>query len=734
MIRRIVSIYRYGRGVIARHGFKETMKMAGNLLQSFGLMGMIHALRYRASGGMMMQREKPEKLHSPGWLFPHFSPVDIIVCVHNALEDVTACLNSVVRHTLPPYRLILVDDGSDAPTRDYLEEFARTQGAVLIRNEQAGGYTRAANKGLAASDAAWSVLLNSDTIVTPYWLDRMVACGESYNRIGLVGPLSNAASWQSVPGVMRADGDWEENPLPQGMTLEEWAQTIATISPKVRPRVGFLNGFCLMIRKELRRAIGEFDEAAFGAGYGEENDYCLRASKAGYELVVADDAFVWHTQSRSYSHERRRELCERADKALHAKHPSEAIFAALRHTENHAALNGLRARIRVMQERRDLMRQTFQRYEGKRVFFILPAVEAGGGGNVIVREAQALSEMGVDAEIINLSLNGAGFEKNYPQCRVPVRYIPDPAEIARVAQQADVLVATLFTTVDWLAQFVEPLADKPILAYYVQDFEPYFFAESDPRYQQAWQGYTKIKGMKLVCKSRWNRDELRKQTGVETSVIGPSYSWDVYYPLEAKARAGEKVRVIAMVRPSTPRRAPELTMRVLARLKRELGSAVDITIFGVSSKDKALKQLDTAFPHRNAGTVTPEEVAKMLAASDVFLDFSTYQAMGLTALEAMASNVAVVAPISGGSGEFITHEESGLLVDTADEEACYAAAKRLVQDHALRQHIQQHALGVAVQYYPEKSARALLDAVFEKADAQTNNDEQEASYASACAV
>lgn len=184
-----------------------------------------------------------------------------------------------------------------------------------------------------------------------------------------------------------------------------------------------------------------------------------------------------------------------------------------------------------------------------------------------------------------------------------------------------------------------------------------------------------------------------------------------------------------MVRPSTPRRAPELTMRVLAQLKRKLGSKVDITIFGCSARDKGFKALEHDFPHRNAGAVTSEEVAKLLAGSDVFLDFSTYQAMGLTALEAMASEVAVVAPKDGGSGEFITDGISGLLVDTKDEAACLEAAERLVSDHALRRAIQKNALIDAVQYYPEKCARALLDAVFEEA-----RQTQEVRHASARAV
>src|SRR5205823_4498993 len=56
--------------------------------------------------------------------------VDIIVCVHNALDDVQRCLASIVQRTMPPYRIIIVDDGSEARTHDYLKAFAQENKAV----------------------------------------------------------------------------------------------------------------------------------------------------------------------------------------------------------------------------------------------------------------------------------------------------------------------------------------------------------------------------------------------------------------------------------------------------------------------------------------------------------------------------------------------------------------------------------------------------------------------------
>ena len=158
-------------------------------------------------------------------ILAHIKDVDIVVCVHNALEDVRGCLDSVLLHTTKPYRLIIVDDGSDSDTARYLAAFvAQHADAALLRNEAARGYTFAANQGLRASSSSYALLLNSDTIVSPGWLDRMLACAETDPKIGIVGPLSNTASWQSIPRI-EDKGDWAANPLPPGVSIPKMAET-----------------------------------------------------------------------------------------------------------------------------------------------------------------------------------------------------------------------------------------------------------------------------------------------------------------------------------------------------------------------------------------------------------------------------------------------------------------------------------------------------------------------------
>ena len=239
-------------------------------------------------------------------------------------SDVQRCLESIIHHTTHPYALILVDDGSDAPTQDFVRDFATQHGAVVLHNETPMGYGRAANQGLRHSSAEYALLLNSDTIVTPGWLDKLVCCAESNPQHGLIGPLSNTASWQSIPEVLEND-DWASNQLPDGVDVDEMARRVARYSARLYPTVPFLNGFCYMIRRRVIEQIGYFDEENFGAGYGEEDDYTLRARQADWLAAVADDTYIYHAQSRSYSHERRRQLTERAGKILAQKHGQQVI-------------------------------------------------------------------------------------------------------------------------------------------------------------------------------------------------------------------------------------------------------------------------------------------------------------------------------------------------------------------------------------------------------------------------
>ncbi len=259
---------------------------------------------------------------------PTHKSIDIIYCVYNALPDIKKCLKSVEDYIQAGQKLIIIDDGSDEPTKKYLENFhsRNSSWTTLHRSETPSGYTKAANRGLKLSTADFSLLLNSDTIVTKGWLNKLVGAAYAHNDVGIVGPLSSAASQQSIPDSKNQDKQTATNSLPKGITPDKMNGLCEDESRnELMPRVPLIHGFCFGIKREVIDKIGYFDEESFPRGYGEENDYCFRAADAGFGLLVATNTYIYHAKSKSYVGPERIALMDAGMKALVKKHGQHRI-------------------------------------------------------------------------------------------------------------------------------------------------------------------------------------------------------------------------------------------------------------------------------------------------------------------------------------------------------------------------------------------------------------------------
>ena len=161
------------------------------------------------------------------------------------------------------------------------------------------------------------LLLNSDTIVTAGWLDKIIACAYREESIATVTPLSNSATLCSVPVMC------QDNPVPENVTVDEYAGLIERCSLKRYPTITVAVGFCMYIKRALIDAIGVFDAKTFGRGYGEENDFCNRAQQAGYHHVMCDDTFVYHKGTASFDTEDKKKLLEEHEAILNERYPSQ---------------------------------------------------------------------------------------------------------------------------------------------------------------------------------------------------------------------------------------------------------------------------------------------------------------------------------------------------------------------------------------------------------------------------
>lgn len=226
----------------------------------------------------------------------------VIVPVYNSLHVVRPCLESVARWTdLDHHQLIVADDASDAHTTKQLAGWVAAQpGAELLTSDINLGFVRNCNRAMALADTKYIVLLNSDTCVTPRWIDKMIACMESDPRIGVASPISNFAPHMRIAMVPGTDY------LQMNALIEHHSQ-------KTYPDITTPEGFCLMVSAECLATVGYFDPV-FDRGYGEESDLSMRAVYNGLRTVCVDDTYIYHRGRASFGMETRDELYERNKK------------------------------------------------------------------------------------------------------------------------------------------------------------------------------------------------------------------------------------------------------------------------------------------------------------------------------------------------------------------------------------------------------------------------------------
>ncbi|RFP90971.1 glycosyltransferase [Rhodobacteraceae bacterium 63075] len=645
------------------------------------------------------------------------SRVDVVVPVFNALEDVQACLASLERHPSDfKLRVLVINDGSDSETSQWLRAACADMGSEtvtfeLIEHDGNLGYTRAVNTGLKASDAPYVVTLNSDTIVTPGWIDGLVRCMRSSPEIGITGPLSNAASWQNVPVLMAEEGGFAVNSLPQGMSPDDMAGAVQHASRHIYPRSPFVNGFCFMIRREVLDAIGYMDEGTFPTGYGEENDFCIRAQDAGFALAFADDTYVLHAKSKSFGKERRDALSKAGSAAIREKHGAGRFEALAQKVANLRAMDLVRRGVvqTLGNSTEALPAETTNWVLRQKVLFLLPVGGGGGGAHSVVQEAAAMRKLGVDAKV-------AVRDQHYFKYVTDYRDIPDvdtlfigfqEENIVATAQAFDVVIATIYSSVALLEHVVKH-CPWILPVYYTQDYEPMFFEKGSENWNEANASYALIPHALLMAKTDWIRQQIESRHGVEVHKVEPSLDHDVYHPEICAGKDQSRICISAMVRPGTPRRGAGRTMELLARLKASHGDHVDIRIFGCDSEAEDFKALEQDFDFTNHGVLTRPQVADVLRRSDIFIDLSDYQAFGRTSLEAMACATVPLVPQEGGGDEYALHKVNALVADTHDVEACHALLTDLLQDRPRLGRMQLHAMRTASRYSPRRAAMSEL--------------------------
>lgn len=215
---------------------------------------------------------------------------------------------------------ILIDDGSPLKkSKELIKEtgFLERQDTTYIENSTNQGFVKTVNVGLNRVNGDSDViLLNSDTEIHGRVFEILQhACYRSPN-IASVTPLSNRATIASLT-------NW---PFGEDVIYDLSAAVVAGVVESAG-LIGGQNhtptghGFCMYLSRSAINAVGAFDDVTFLHGYGEENDWSMRAVVAGYVHTICTECFVFHHESMSFSSEMKKTLQKENSAKLLAKHP-----------------------------------------------------------------------------------------------------------------------------------------------------------------------------------------------------------------------------------------------------------------------------------------------------------------------------------------------------------------------------------------------------------------------------
>jgi GT2 family glycosyltransferase len=259
--------------------------------------------RGRATAGSEQRRadesKYPDVLGALRRMKGSAQPPAVVVPIHKASAALRRCLAALVAFTPDPCRIILIDDASaDAAVEEELARIANESRVERYGNMENLGFTRTANRGFALAAGHDVVLLNADAEVGPRWLMNLRLAAYSAERVATATPFADNAGAFSAPAFNAA------NVLPAGISMVDAARLLLRDSVRAYPEIPTGGGFCMYVRRDCLAEIGGFDADAFPRGYGEENDFCMRARAVGWTHVLDDATYVRHERAASFGAEK----------------------------------------------------------------------------------------------------------------------------------------------------------------------------------------------------------------------------------------------------------------------------------------------------------------------------------------------------------------------------------------------------------------------------------------------
>ncbi len=221
--------------------------------------------------------------------------VMIVMLNWNQLEKTSRCLQSIRKIEYPSIETVVIDNGSTDNSPDRIEaDFPEVR---LIRNGYNCGCAGGRNIGIRyflAHDAEFLFIADNDLVFDSQVISELVEAAEKDERIGIVGPHSY---FYDQPDRLWQAGGGRFNAIKGKLCETGWGERKDAPEFQRAKEVDAIPGATEFIRRAVFESVDGIDERFFI--YYEDTDFCLRVKKAGFKLITAPRAKVWHDCSSS---------------------------------------------------------------------------------------------------------------------------------------------------------------------------------------------------------------------------------------------------------------------------------------------------------------------------------------------------------------------------------------------------------------------------------------------------
>lgn len=612
--------------------------------------------------------------------------IDIIIPVYNGYEYLEKLFATIVK-TKMHYRLIVINDKSSDPrVAELLNYYANNnEKIILIENDNNLGFVKTVNKGfkLAKNNIA---LVNTDVELPDMWLERLMYPIIFNEKIASSTPFTNCGTICSFPDFCK------DNELFEGFELDYIDKTFQAIIPSYT-NVPTGVGFCMGINKNVLDEIGVFDADTFAKGYGEENDWCQRAIKAGYKNIHVENLFVYHKHGGSFLSEEKKKLLERNGALLAKKHPNYNLDVAdycssdpVENIRNYAIFE-------LLSSKSEAIAVYFDHNVG------------GGAGSYLEKRIENSIFNGESIILIRYDMNRKVYLFNYKYKDYNVSYsfanLDDILDVLNQVQIKDIFINELATykkIYDTLEKICNFKIKKNInMTIFIHDFlsvcptinlldakgcycnlpdikqcekclpnnqfNTYLHYESMDKWRSKW-GYFLNKCDNVIVFSKNSKILLQNTYDFINNITVIPHSVDYIVPLERKVKLTNKLN-IGLLGVLSYHKGSEIITQMLEIIEK-LNLDINIVLIG-SAVDK--------INHKNfkqTGKYTTDMIPKLVSENDIDLFFISSiwpETFSYTTQEIINMNLPVVSFDLGAQAEKVKKYNKGLILNDFNPES-----------------------------------------------------------------